>query len=56
MERPAKVVTMGEYVVEKKIGKGSYAQVYRGYHQVTHVPVAVKVIDGSKLNPKLLDN
>ncbi|OQS01691.1 protein kinase [Achlya hypogyna] len=56
MERPPKVVTMGEYVVEKKIGKGSYAQVYRGYHQVTLVPVAVKVIDGSKLNPKLLDN
>lgn len=48
----------GKYVVEKEIGKGSFATVYRGH--VTTDPkshIAVKAVARSKLkNKKLLEN
>ncbi|RHY45057.1 hypothetical protein DYB30_012793, partial [Aphanomyces astaci] len=45
-----------DYVVTARIGSGSFAIVYKGYHKVTNVPVAVKAINKTKLNPKLLEN
>ncbi|ETV99388.1 ULK/ULK protein kinase [Aphanomyces invadans] len=54
MEKKQAVV--GDYVVTARIGSGSFAIVYKGYHKVTNVPVAVKAINKQKLNPKLLEN
>ncbi|RQM27705.1 hypothetical protein B5M09_008031 [Aphanomyces astaci] len=54
MEKKQAVV--GDYVVTARIGSGSFAIVYKGYHKVTNVPVAVKAINKTKLNPKLLEN
>lgn len=37
---------VGEYLVEyKRIGKGSFSSVYRGYHQTTNKQVAIKKIE-----------
>ena len=37
---------VGEYLVEyKRIGKGSFSSVYRGYHQTTNNQVAIKKIE-----------
>ncbi|CAK4076528.1 unnamed protein product [Aphanomyces euteiches] len=54
MEKKQAVV--GDYVVTARIGSGSFAIVYKGYHKITNVPVAVKAINKTKLNPKLLEN
>jgi serine/threonine-protein kinase ULK/ATG1 len=48
--------TIGEYVVTSKLGSGSFAVVYKGYHRVTKVPVAIKALSLHKLNSKLLAN
>uniref|UniRef100_K3WXT7 Protein kinase domain-containing protein n=1 Tax=Globisporangium ultimum (strain ATCC 200006 / CBS 805.95 / DAOM BR144) TaxID=431595 RepID=K3WXT7_GLOUD len=48
--------TIGDYVVTSKLGSGSFAVVYKGYHKVTKVPVAIKAMSLSKLNSKLLAN
>ncbi|KZS96920.1 other/ULK/ULK protein kinase [Sistotremastrum niveocremeum HHB9708] len=44
------------YVLSAEIGKGSFATVYRGYHEVTRQVVAVKTVSRSILTPKLVDN
>ncbi|KAJ0400535.1 hypothetical protein P43SY_008398 [Pythium insidiosum] len=48
--------TIGDYVVTSKLGSGSFAVVYKGYHKVTKAPVAIKALSLSKLNRKLLAN
>lgn len=48
--------TIGDYVVTSKLGSGSFAVVYKGYHKVTKVPVAIKAMSLAKLNAKLLAN
>ncbi|TMW58750.1 hypothetical protein Poli38472_006895 [Pythium oligandrum] len=48
--------SIGDYVVTSKLGSGSFAVVYKGYHKVTKVPVAIKAMSLSKLNSKLLAN
>lgn len=40
---------VGSYVVTKRIGSGSFAHVWRGYHQHSNLPVAVKSISRNKL-------
>lgn len=52
------VIRGGKYVVEKEIGKGSFATVYRGHAASdTKVHIAVKAVARSKLkNKKLLEN
>ncbi|KAL0945932.1 hypothetical protein HGRIS_012213 [Hohenbuehelia grisea] len=44
------------YVIGSEIGKGSFATVYKGYHEDTHKQVAVKAVKRDKLSQKLLDN
>jgi serine/threonine protein kinase len=48
--------TVGEYVLTEKIGKGSYADVYKGVHKVTMVRYAIKTInkDSLSLEPRLV--
>ena len=40
----------GDYVCESKIGTGSFAEVWKGYHKVTKQAVAVKVVDLERLS------
>ncbi|KAM7223618.1 Serine/threonine-protein kinase ATG1 [Rhypophila decipiens] len=49
-------VAIGQFVIEKEIGKGSFAQVYSGRHKVTGALVAVKSVELARLNKKLRDN
>ncbi|OBZ76318.1 Serine/threonine-protein kinase ATG1 [Grifola frondosa] len=44
------------YVIVSDLGKGSFATVYRGYHEHTHQQVAIKTVNRSGLSPKLFDN
>lgn len=47
--------TVGDYVLKEKIGKGSYADVYKGTHKVTGERYAIKTISKDILSePKLL--
>ncbi|KAG7378596.1 Serine/threonine-protein kinase ulk2 [Phytophthora boehmeriae] len=48
--------SIGEYVVTSKLGSGSFAVVYKGYHKTSKVPVAIKALSLNKLNGKLLTN
>ena len=48
---------LGDYILQnKKLGSGSYAEVYLGYRKKDQLPVAIKVISKDKLNKKLLQN
>ncbi|THU92780.1 kinase-like protein [Dendrothele bispora CBS 962.96] len=44
------------YVLSTEIGKGSFATVYKGYHEDSRKRVAIKAVKREKLSPKLLDN
>ncbi|EGZ16349.1 hypothetical protein PHYSODRAFT_450814, partial [Phytophthora sojae] len=48
--------SIGEYVVTSKLGSGSFAVVYKGYHKTSKTPVAIKALSLHKLNGKLLAN
>ena len=51
-----KYVVVGEYVLTKKIGSGSFASVFKAHHKDTHELYAIKAIDMKKLSKKLLDS
>ncbi|THH10496.1 hypothetical protein EW146_g8351 [Bondarzewia mesenterica] len=44
------------YVLVGDLGKGSFATVYKGYHEETRVEVAIKTVSRSSLSTKLLEN
>ncbi|KAJ6625105.1 kinase-like domain-containing protein [Mycena sp. CBHHK59/15] len=44
------------YVIVSDIGKGSFATVYKGYHEDNHHPVAIKTVLRQKLSAKLFEN
>ncbi|KAH8087209.1 kinase-like domain-containing protein, partial [Cristinia sonorae] len=44
------------YVIVSDLGKGSFATVYRGYHEQTHEEVAIKTVNRSGLTQKLFEN
>lgn len=48
--------TVGEFQIEQEIGKGSFAQVYRGWHKENRQTVAVKSVELERLNKKLKEN
>ena len=41
---------MGNYIVTKRLGHGSFATVWRGYHRQSGAPVAIKSISRAKLS------
>jgi serine/threonine-protein kinase ULK/ATG1 len=41
---------VGNYVVVRRIGAGSFAHVYRGYHKTNGMEVAIKGVDREKMN------
>ncbi|KAK2605998.1 Serine/threonine-protein kinase [Conoideocrella luteorostrata] len=47
---------LGQFVIDKEIGKGSFAQVYMGWHKETKAAVAVKSVEVERLNKKLREN
>ena len=45
---------LGDYVlIKKKLGSGSYADVYQGFKKSDKSTVAIKVVSKSKMNQKL---
>lgn len=55
---PSHFKSLGEYILLKKgiIGRGAYAAVHDGFKKKENTPVAIKVIERSKLNDKLMEN
>ncbi|CEI96957.1 Putative MAP kinase-activated protein kinase [Rhizopus microsporus] len=49
-------VIVGNYIIQDKIGQGSFATVYKAQHKETEQIVAVKSVKRSKLTKKLLEN
>lgn len=47
---------MRPYVIVSDLGKGSFATVYRGYHETTRLEVAIKTVNRSGLTQKLFEN
>ncbi|ESK91728.1 other ulk ulk protein kinase [Moniliophthora roreri MCA 2997] len=47
---------VGPYVLGSEIGKGSFATVYKGYHEESRKPVAIKTVKRDKLTAKLFEN
>lgn len=47
---------VGDFVIEKEIGKGSFAQVYQGWHKEHRQAVAIKSVELERLNKKLKEN
>ncbi|KAH7883091.1 kinase-like protein [Phlebopus sp. FC_14] len=54
--RPVEDDEARPYVIVSDIGKGSFATVYKGYHEETHHQVAIKSVRRDILTAKLLDN
>ena len=44
MMKKNEVVVGGKYVLQRKIGKGSFGQIYSGYNKDTHEEVAIKLV------------
>ncbi|KAG7095997.1 hypothetical protein E1B28_006679 [Marasmius oreades] len=47
---------VGQYVLGAEIGKGSFATVYKGYHEENRKAVAIKTVKRDKLSAKLFEN
>ncbi|KAK4151757.1 hypothetical protein C8A00DRAFT_35567 [Chaetomidium leptoderma] len=54
--KPTSDDTIGNFIIDKEIGKGSFAQVYSGRHKVTGALVAIKSVELARLNKKLKEN
>ncbi|KAF4460735.1 ulk ulk kinase [Fusarium albosuccineum] len=47
---------IGQFNIGSEIGKGSFAQVYLGWHKETKAAVAIKSVELERLNKKLREN
>ncbi|KAG6126001.1 Serine/threonine-protein kinase [Claviceps purpurea] len=48
--------TIGQFIMRNEIGKGSFAQVYLGWHKESKAAVAIKSVELGRLNKKLKEN
>lgn len=49
-------MVIGDYVVTRHLGAGSFATVYKGHHRSTGAVVAIKAISLRRLDRKSLEN
>lgn len=47
---------VGDFIIEKEVGKGSFATVYQGWHKEQRQAVAIKCVELQRLNKKLKEN
>ncbi|PHH60159.1 hypothetical protein CDD81_2077 [Ophiocordyceps australis] len=47
---------VGQFIIDREIGKGSFAQVYIGWHKDSKAAVAIKSVELGRLNKKLKEN
>jgi serine/threonine protein kinase len=47
------VIVANRYIIENKIGKGSFGEVFKGYDVDTREPVAIKVVLITNINSYL---
>uniref|UniRef100_UPI00398ECE5A serine/threonine-protein kinase SIK2-like n=1 Tax=Pristiophorus japonicus TaxID=55135 RepID=UPI00398ECE5A len=52
---PGRALTVGFYDIERTLGKGNSAVVKLARHRVTRSPVAIKIIDKTRLEPNNLE-
>lgn len=52
----APLTIISQYKLDKTIGKGTFGKVKLGIHLLTQVPIAIKIIEKSKLCDKQLLN
>jgi serine/threonine protein kinase len=38
------IIVANKYIIDKKIGRGSFGEVFKGYDKDTREPVAIKVV------------
>ncbi|RDA89792.1 hypothetical protein CP533_3321 [Ophiocordyceps camponoti-saundersi (nom. inval.)] len=48
--------SIGQFAIDREIGKGSFAQVYMGWHTESKAAVAIKSVELARLNKKLKEN
>ncbi|KAH7326403.1 hypothetical protein B0I35DRAFT_405653 [Stachybotrys elegans] len=48
--------SVGQFYIDKEVGKGSFAQVYLGWHKDSKAAVAIKSVELERLNKKLKEN
>lgn len=41
------IIVANKYIIEKKIGRGSFGEVFKGFDKDTNEPVAIKVVSQS---------
>jgi serine/threonine protein kinase len=49
-------IQAGDYFITKKIGKGSFSNVYKAYHKDTKELYGIKIVDVKDLADKILEN
>ena len=47
-------IPIGDYIITKKIGKGSFSNVYKAYHKKTNALYALKIFETKKFSEKII--
>ena len=47
-----KEITIGDYIIKKTIGSGTFSTVKLGVHRITQKKVAIKILDKSKIESR----
>jgi len=51
-EKDSAEMTIGDYIIKKTIGSGTFSTVKLGVHRITHKKVAIKILDKSKIESR----
>ena len=50
------ILVAEKFIIEKRIGKGSFCEVYQGYDKHSKAPVAIKLVSYTLLPPYILNS